>query len=199
MRDSPERFFSATYTDQLSKIIKVPEYDFVGSASPVFTAVIINRNYGSFKAGMYANRGGSRWVFCLPYEEVGTAFGGDYQVQILVNPASTVSLQAGTIVYRNGYYTTDAVQPGTRETVWVLLIPKPTGGGSSGGGSDSTYEHTQNSAYAVWSVNHNLNKYPSVATFDSAGDEIEGQVKHLNRNSLQIIFSASVGGSAFLN
>jgi hypothetical protein len=42
-----------------------------------------------------------------------------------------------------------------------------TGGG--GGGSDAYYRHVQSVAAAVWTVVHNLGKFPSVSVVDSTG------------------------------
>ena len=50
-----------------------------------------------------------------------------------------------------------------------------------------------------WNISHNLNKYPAVTAIDSSGNEIEGEVQHLNINTLVLIFSAPFSGAAFLN
>ena len=68
-----------------------------------------------------------------------------------------------------------------------------------GGGSDLTYTHTQSSASALWTITHNLGKRPSCQVFDSAGDEVEGNIRQLTNNSLQITFSAPFSGVAYLN
>ena len=43
-------------------------------------------------------------------------------------------------------------------------------------------------------VNHNLNKYPSVAVMDTAGEEVVGQVEYLNTNQLVLKFAAPFSG-----
>ncbi len=68
-----------------------------------------------------------------------------------------------------------------------------------GGGLDLTYTHTQSSASALWTITHNLGKRPSCQIFDSAGDEVEGNIRQLTNNSLQITFSAPFSGVAYLN
>lgn len=196
----PERFVTASFSDQgPARAIRIPEYVSMTTVNPVYVAAILSRSSGSLQAGLYVNRG-ARWVFSLSYEDVGLAFGGDYTVQIVVNPNTTVVLASDTVVYRNGYQTTDAVQPRQRDTVWVLLVPKvayKATCGSSGG--DTFYEHNQNQAVATWIIEHNLNKFPSVTTFDSTGDEVEGVVRHLSKNIAQVMFSAAIAGRAFLN
>lgn len=196
--DGPERFLTATFSDQTaSRSIRIPEYASLSNVNPMYVALILTKSSGSLQAGMYVNRGGSRWVFCFPAEEVGQAFGGDYNVQIVVNPTTTKVLVQDTVVYRNGYQTTDAVQPRSRDTIWVLLVPKAIYTAPSG--TDTSYEHNQNQAVATWIIEHNLNKFPAVTTFDSTGDEVEGIVRHLSKNIAQVMFSAAIAGRAFLN
>jgi len=49
------------------------------------------------------------------------------------------------------------------------------------------------------SILHNLNKYPSVTVFDSAGDEVEGSVSYNNLNSVTVTFSAPFSGKVICN
>lgn len=48
-------------------------------------------------------------------------------------------------------------------------------------------------------VTHNLAKYPSVTVHDSSGDEVEGNVEHININSLTVTFSAPFSGNVTCN
>ena len=48
-------------------------------------------------------------------------------------------------------------------------------------------------------IAHNLGKYPSITVFDSAGDEVEGDYKHLDINHTRLLFSAGFGGKAIFN
>lgn len=59
--------------------------------------------------------------------------------------------------------------------------------------------HTQTVASAVWSVTHNLGKYPSVSVIDSANEEVIGEVEHIDSNLLNIKFTAVFSGKAFIN
>jgi hypothetical protein len=58
---------------------------------------------------------------------------------------------------------------------------------------------TQMSAATTWFVNHNLNKYPSVTTLDSAGNEVEGVVTYIDLNNLQVDYAAAMAGETLLN
>ena len=64
--------------------------------------------------------------------------------------------------------------------------------------SDTTI-FSQNTASDVWSITHNLEKFPSVYSKDSANNVIIGEVEHTNNNTLTITFSASSTGTAYLN
>ena len=66
------------------------------------------------------------------------------------------------------------------------------------GGGDKNYEQSFTVASFV-AVNHNLNKYPSPIIRDSAGDEVEGTVVHIDKNSLTVTFSAPFSGIVSCN
>lgn len=61
------------------------------------------------------------------------------------------------------------------------------------------YIHEQGIASAVWTVQHNLNKYPSVSVVDSSGNEIISEVKYLDKNTVQITMTGASKGRAYLN
>ena len=62
-----------------------------------------------------------------------------------------------------------------------------------------TYTHDQQTASSTWVINHNMGKYPSVTIIDTAGDEVEGEVKHDSQNKITINFSSAFSGKAYLN
>lgn len=72
-------------------------------------------------------------------------------------------------------------------------------GSTTPGSGDRTHTHNQSPASDLWVINHNLSKYPSVDVFDSAGDQVEGDVRHIDENSLRITFTAPFSGVAYLN
>ncbi len=61
------------------------------------------------------------------------------------------------------------------------------------------YVHDQQVASTTWTVNHNMNKYPSVNIVDSANDEVTGEVKYNTLNQITITFTAAFSGKAYLN
>lgn len=62
-----------------------------------------------------------------------------------------------------------------------------------------SYVHKQEASSTLWTVNHNLGKFPSVTVIDSAGSMVIGEIKYLNANSLTIEFSSQFSGTAYLN
>ena len=64
---------------------------------------------------------------------------------------------------------------------------------------DKTYRHIQNSASDVWTINHNLNKYPSVTVQDSAGSIVIGEVTYNNKNTITLTFNGAFSGEAHFN
>jgi hypothetical protein len=87
----------------------------------------------------------------------------------------------------------------------IVTAPGPQGqSGLSGVQSDEivdlvSYRHLQNVLSTEWTVNHNLNFYPNVTVYNSAGSMVEGTVNHLNPVSLTINFSDPVSGKAYLS
>jgi hypothetical protein len=55
------------------------------------------------------------------------------------------------------------------------------------------------SANTAETINHNLNKFPSVTTVDSAGSHVVGDVQHINDNSFTITFTSSFTGKVYAN
>lgn len=48
-------------------------------------------------------------------------------------------------------------------------------------------------------ITHNLTKFPSVTTVDSAGSHIVGDVQHIDINNFKITFKASFQGTVYVN
>lgn len=61
------------------------------------------------------------------------------------------------------------------------------------------YVHEQQVASTTWTINHNMDKYPSVNIVDSANDEVTGEVKYNSLNQITITFTAAFSGKAYLN
>jgi hypothetical protein len=70
---------------------------------------------------------------------------------------------------------------------------------NGGGSADKNVLHNQGTPSASWVINHNLNKYPAVQVFDSAGTMVIGDVVYDDLNNVTITFSAAFSGKATLN
>ena len=62
-----------------------------------------------------------------------------------------------------------------------------------------TYIFSQSPASDVWTIHHNLDKYPSVTVVDNAGNIVIGNVSYEDRNTVVITFVAAFSGKAYLN
>jgi hypothetical protein len=126
-------------------------------------------------------------------------------------------LDKGVIIARNnnlnefGVYTCTAVAQDAVETdFYDLTLTYKSGNGNIqanefysillySGAQDKDFRHNQTSASSTWVITHNLNKYPSVTAFDSAGSQAIGSVVYNSKNQLTITFSASFSGTAYVN
>lgn len=98
---------------------------------------------------------------------------------------------------------TTVIRP-ARTTVIQSPIPGPPGpqgppGPGGGGGGGGFFTHTQMVASALWVVTHNLGYRPAVTVWDTANDQIQGDVDHIDTNTLTIGFSTAISGSAYMS
>lgn len=70
--------------------------------------------------------------------------------------------------------------------------------GADGAGS-STFVFTQNTALAVWTIPHNLSRYPGVIVVDSTGAVVQTGVSYVDANIIQVIADVPFAGKAYLN
>jgi len=75
-------------------------------------------------------------------------------------------------------------------------VPLGGGGGGSGGAG---FVHSQSTIAASWIVTHNLGFFPNVTVIDSGGATCEGDVGHIDINTLTIQFSGGFTGTAYLS
>lgn len=71
--------------------------------------------------------------------------------------------------------------------------------GPPGAAGGATYTHTQAAAAVVWTVAHNLARFPSVTVTDHLGEIIAADVKYLDENIVRVTHGAPVAGFAYLN
>ena len=63
----------------------------------------------------------------------------------------------------------------------------------------TTFSYEQGVASAVWTVQHNLDKYPSVTVVDSAGSVIIADIDYIDENTVKITMNGASKGWAYLN
>ena len=66
-------------------------------------------------------------------------------------------------------------------------------------GNSPTTIVSQSTPSTLWTIVHNLGKFPSVVTVDTTNRLIEGEVEYVNANSLTVAFNVAEAGSAYLN
>jgi len=80
-----------------------------------------------------------------------------------------------------------AVNPTRTEVEWVTIE------------ADKNYVHEQGMPSRIWTINHGLNKYPTVASIDTAKTVVVGMIDYIDLNNIKITFNASFSGEAFIN
>lgn len=68
-----------------------------------------------------------------------------------------------------------------------------------GTGTDKNYIHEQMSPSNIWTINHNMNKFPSVQIVNNFNEVVIGDVIFISANQITVHFSGSFSGKAYLN
>lgn len=74
-----------------------------------------------------------------------------------------------------------------------------TGTVTANGEKLTSYTHEQAVSAEEWTINHNMNKKPSVTIVDSANTYVLGEVEYLDKNALVVRFKFPFKGKAHLN
>lgn len=70
---------------------------------------------------------------------------------------------------------------------------------SLAGSTDKTFVYAQGTPATTWTIQHNLNKFPSVTAVNASNIQGFGEVEYIDANNLTITFSAGFSGKAYLN
>lgn len=65
--------------------------------------------------------------------------------------------------------------------------------------SYNNFTYNQNFPSLEWTVNHNLNKYPSVTVVDSGNNIVIGDISYIDKNTLNVRFSSGFAGKVYCN
>ena len=113
---------------------------------------------------------------------------GVYTVTAVAADGSNSGLYDLTLVYRSGNGSF------VNENFYSILLY------SGSQDKDFTYNRNNNGgASTTWSIQHNLNKFPSVMITTNAGEQVQANISHTDKNNLTITFAGAVSGYAYLN
>jgi len=66
--------------------------------------------------------------------------------------------------------------------------------------TDKTFVFEQGIATDTWTINHDLEKYPSVMVVDSAGNtQIPDEIEYISQSQIIVKFVSAFAGTAYLN
>ncbi len=65
--------------------------------------------------------------------------------------------------------------------------------------SASSFTFVQSIPASVWTIPHNLGRYPSLVVVDSSGAEVEGDVHYVSINQIVLTFAGAFSGIAACN
>ena len=74
-----------------------------------------------------------------------------------------------------------------------------TGATGAAGSGDLNYIHNQSVPDSIWTISHNLGKYPNVVVVDSAGTVVIGDIYYGTLQALTLTFTSGFSGKAYLN
>lgn len=87
--------------------------------------------------------------------------------------------------------------PGADGAPGVEGPPGPVG--PPGPAGDVSYVYTQAVVSAVWTIAHNLGKFPSISVVDSGGSAVIPDVRYVDASSVVVSFASPTSGKAYLN
>jgi hypothetical protein len=60
------------------------------------------------------------------------------------------------------------------------------------------FVYQQETASVLWTINHNLNTFPVIIAVDNLGNKLTGLETYVSKNTVTILFSIPVAGTAYL-
>ena len=91
-----------------------------------------------------------------------------------------------------------AVVVSAEVTARVVEVPTGVPGAAGLDGVQAVYSHNQASALAIWTVLHNLGRYPAV-TVKVGADLVMADVVYISLNEVRITFATPQVGTAYLS
>ena len=62
-----------------------------------------------------------------------------------------------------------------------------------------SYCHIQSIPSRVWTINHGMNRNIAITVVDSAGTEVEGEISHVDLNTVVVTFAGGFSGKAHIS
>ncbi|WP_236207465.1 hypothetical protein [Pseudomonas tohonis] len=88
----------------------------------------------------------------------------------------------------------------SRRAPAAIVATGPQGpSGRDGAAGGTTFQWDQAIALAVWTVPHNLQRFPSVTVVDSAGRKVEPDITYIDQDIVQITHGRPETGTAYFN
>lgn len=119
----------------------------------------------------------------------------DPKVEITVEPDDSV-----TVEIVEGETTIITVDQGAQGPAGPPGPQGAAGPQGPAGALGGQYTHNQAVAAAIWTITHNLGFKPGgIKVFDTAGTQVEGDIEHLDVNTVRLTFSSGFSGTAYLS
>ena len=64
---------------------------------------------------------------------------------------------------------------------------------------ENSFDFTQGVPSVLWTIKHDLNKFPSVTVVNESKEVMIGNIKYIDKDNITITFSAAFSGYAYLN
>lgn len=87
--------------------------------------------------------------------------------------------------------------PLINEMLQIIADFEASGGGSGTGATTFTWNQTI--PLTVWTIPHNMSRYPSVTVVDTSGNRVEPDVTYQSNDIVQVVHGAAFAGKAYLN
>ena len=113
------------------------------------------------------------------------------------DPCQPNVINSKNVIYTGPFLPNTGIQTGTNLTTSLIYIDKVIGDITAS--ADKNFIFDQPTVSSTWNIIHTLNKLPSVATVDSAGTLIIGQVDYIDNSNLIVRFNSPTSGKAILN
>lgn len=66
-------------------------------------------------------------------------------------------------------------------------------------GAGTTFTWTQSIALPVWTIPHNLARFPSITVVDTLNNKVEPDIKYIDNNIIQVTHGSAYSGKAYIN